>query len=105
MSQWSPKQYFKFKSQKTKLAIDLAKRIPLSHPKIYLITDATGEQRICKKITLQAYILGMDNSEDIIRKAKEVCPDMDFQVCGIMARLDWCHKKTVTEFASEYGNI
>lgn len=90
MSQWSSEQYLKFKSQRTQPAIDLAKRIPLSHPKKILdIGCGPGNSTsVLKKIFPQACILGVDNSEDMIKKAKEACPDIDFQVCDITSGFD-----------------
>lgn len=90
MSQWSSTQYLKFENQRTQPAIDLAKRITIKQPKDILdIGCGPGNSTsVLKKMFSQAYILGVDNSEDMIKKAKETYPDIDFQICDVTTQID-----------------
>lgn len=90
VAQWNSEQYLKFKKQRTQPAIDLAKRIPVDHPNHILdIGCGPGNSTsVLKKMFPQAHILGVDNSEDMIQKAKESYPDIDFQLCDVTTELD-----------------
>ena len=90
MSQWNSEQYLKFKNQRTQPAIDLAKRITIEQPKNILdIGCGPGNSTfVLKKMFPQAYILGVDNSEDMINKAKETYPNINFQLCDVTTDID-----------------
>lgn len=90
MKQWDAEQYLKFKNQRTRPAIDLAKRITVERPGNVLdIGCGPGNSTsVLKQRFPQAYILGVDNSEDMIKAAKESCPDIDFQLCDVTTGLD-----------------
>lgn len=90
MSQWSSIQYLKFENQRTQPAIDLAKKIAVKQPKNILdIGCGPGNSTsVLKKMFPQAYILGVDNSEDMIERAKEVYPDTNFQICDVTTEID-----------------
>ena len=83
MSQWNSEQYLKFENQRTQPAIDLAKRITIEQPKNILdIGCGPGNSTaVLKTMFPQADILGVDNSEDMIKKAKEAYPNINFQIC------------------------
>lgn len=90
MSKWNSEQYLKFKKQRTQPAIDLAKRISVEHPNNILdIGCGPGNSTsVLKKIFPQAYILGVDNSEDMIIKARESYPNINFELCDVTTELD-----------------
>lgn len=90
MSQWNSEQYLKFKKQRTQPAIDLVKRINVEQPKNILdIGCGPGNSTVVLKKTFpNAYILGVDNSENMINKAKESYPDIDFQMCDVTTKMD-----------------
>lgn len=90
MSQWDSGQYLKFRLQRTQPAIDLARRIENRHPKSVLdIGCGPGNStQVLKQMFPEASILGVDYSEDMIRKARESYPDMDFRLCDITSELD-----------------
>lgn len=90
MAQWDSEQYLKFQSQRTQPAIDLAKRIPLRQPGNVLdIGCGPGNSTaVLKGLFPQASILGVDNSENMIEKAKESHPDMDFRLCDVTTQAD-----------------
>lgn len=90
MSQWDSNQYLKFKSERTQPAIDLAKRIDVGEPENILdIGCGPGNSTsVLKKIFPNAHILGVDNSENMIKKARESYPDLDFRICDVTAEAD-----------------
>lgn len=90
MSQWSSEQYLKFEKQRTQPAIDLAKRITMENPKNILdIGCGPGNSTsVLQKIFPQAHILGVDNSEDMIAKAKRAYPNINFQMCDVSTEID-----------------
>lgn len=90
MSQWDSEQYLKFKKQRTQPAIDLVKRITTKQPgKILDIGCGPGNSTfVLKKAFPQAYLLGVDNSENMIKAAKESYPDMNFQLCDVTTGID-----------------
>ena len=90
MSQWNSEQYLKFENQRTQPAIDLAKRITMEQPKNILdIGCGPGNSTsVLKTAFPQADILGVDNSEDMIKKAIEAYPNINFQICDITTESD-----------------
>lgn len=90
ISQWDSEQYLKFKKQRTQPAIDLVKRITIEQPgKILDIGCGPGNSTfVLKKEFPQAYLLGVDNSENMMKAAKESYPDIDFRICDVTTELD-----------------
>jgi len=90
VSEWNSEQYLKFKKQRTQPAIDLAKRISVEHPKNILdIGCGPGNSTsVLKEIFPKACILGVDNSENMIKRAKESYPDINFKLCDVTTELD-----------------
>ena len=83
MSDWNPEKYLMFKKQRTQPAIDLAKRIINKDPKTVVdIGCGPGNSTvILKEVFPKSKILGIDSSENMIKKARSEHPDIDFQVC------------------------
>lgn len=90
MSEWNSEQYLKFKSQRTQPAVDLAKRITAGQPKNVLdIGCGPGNSTsVLKERFPNAEILGVDSSANMIEKAKESYPDLDFRICDVVSELD-----------------
>lgn len=90
MSQWNSEQYLKFKRQRTQPAIDLVKRISVAHPNNILdIGCGPGNSTsVLRKTFPQAYILGVDSSEDMIKKAKESYQNINFKLCDVTTELN-----------------
>lgn len=90
MSEWNSEQYLKFKKQRTQPAVDLAKRIPVEHPNNILdIGCGPGNSTsVLKKMFPQAHILGVDSSEDMIKKAKESYSDISFKLYDVTTGFD-----------------
>lgn len=85
MSDWNAEQYLKFKSQRTQPAEDLARRILTDNPQSVLDVGCGpgNSTRVLKNRFPKAHIIGVDSSETMIQKAKETCPDIEFQVMDI----------------------
>ena len=85
MSEWNSEQYLKFQNQRTQPAIDLAKRIEINNPKNILDVGCGpgNSTKVLKNVFPNAHILGIDSSENMIRKAREVYSDIAFKVMDI----------------------
>lgn len=92
MADWNSEQYLKFKAQRTQPAIDLAARLS-DKPRdrdmevIDLGCGPGNSTRVLKKRFPDAYIIGADNSENMIEKARKDNPDIDFAIMDIMGDL------------------
>lgn len=89
MPSWDASQYLKFQSQRTQPAIDLVNRIRLSNPeKILDVGCGPGNStRVLKDRFTHARVIGIDNSENMIEKAKADHPDMEFRLCDVSGDL------------------
>ena len=85
MSEWNSEQYLKFKAQRTQPAVDLVRRINLESPKEVLdIGCGPGNStKVLRDAFPAAHIVGIDNSEDMIRKAQGSHPDMEFKLMSV----------------------
>lgn len=91
MFQWNSEQYLKFKSQRTQPAVDLAKRISLQPPPESILDIGCGpgnSTAVLKELFPKADIIGVDNSENMIKKATELNSGIRFQVCDITTDLE-----------------
>lgn len=92
MADWNSEQYLKFKAQRTQPAIDLAARLS-GKPRdrdmevIDLGCGPGNSTRVLKKRFPDAYVIGADNSENMIEKARKDNPDIDFAIMDIMGDL------------------
>ncbi len=82
MFNWNSSQYLKFKSQRTQPAIDLARRVVDVNPKTILdIGCGPGNSTaVLKSVFLEAQILGIDTSPNMINEAKKTYPNIDFKL-------------------------
>lgn len=82
MFSWNAQQYLKFENQRTQPAIDLAKRINIDSPKSILdIGCGPGNSTaVLKSIFPESDILGIDNSPDMLNKARQNYPELKFKL-------------------------
>jgi trans-aconitate 2-methyltransferase len=90
MLTWDSEQYLKFKKQRTQPAIDLAKRISNRNPfNILDIGCGPGNSTaILRDFFPTAKILGVDSSEEMIKKARESNSNINFKLCDVLSELD-----------------
>ncbi len=83
MSDWSSAQYLKFEKERTQPAVDLANRISVKKPKrIVDIGCGPGNStQVMAQRYPDAYILGCDNSPNMLEAARENYPDIEFRIC------------------------
>jgi len=83
MPDWNASQYLKFEKQRTQPAIDLANRIGLTNP-VRILDVGCGpgnSSRVLKDKYIQARVIGIDNSENMLEKARADHPDIEFRLC------------------------
>lgn len=99
MEKWDSKQYLKFEQERTQPAVDLAKRIRLSHPaKIIDIGCGPGNStHVLKNYFPESDILGIDNSNNMIKAASEQYKDLRFMQCNA--------EKELGTFKSEFDIV
>jgi len=80
---WDSRQYLKFKAERTQPAVDLVNRINMDNPeKIIDIGCGPGNSTQVLAVRFpDAYIVGVDKSEDMISAAKKSYPNLDFKLC------------------------
>jgi trans-aconitate 2-methyltransferase len=78
MNDWQPKQYLKYKNERTQPSIDLVNRISHENPaRIIDIGCGPGNSTVILKNRWQdADIYGLDNSKNMIQKAEADFPDI-----------------------------
>ena len=89
MSDWDSSQYLKFKSERTQPAIDLVNRITVKNPNnIIDIGCGPGNSSFeLKKSFPSARVLGIDNSENMIKAANDRYGDIEFKLCDASTEL------------------
>ena len=82
MSGWNAEQYLKFKRERTQPSYDLAAGITVRDPaRIIDIGCGPGNSTaVLAERFKGAYILGADNSQDMIASAKKSHPELDFML-------------------------
>lgn len=90
MSEWNSKQYLKFERERTQPAIDLVKSIDKETPeRIVDIGCGPGNSTAqLRRRFPNAYILGIDNSEDMIETAQKNNSGIDFALCDASCGLN-----------------
>ena len=80
MLDWNPEQYEKFIKDRTQPAIDLANKLEVKEAKRILdLGCGTGNStKILKDRFPNARVIGADNSDEMLAKAKKTHPDIEF---------------------------
>lgn len=79
MADWNSEQYLKFKAQRTQPAIDLAARLGGKPLEIIDLGCGPGNStRALKNRFPGAFVIGADNSKNMVEKAREENPDLEF---------------------------
>ena len=92
MADWNSEQYLKFKTQRTQPAIDLAARLGGKQQGrdmevIDLGCGPGNSTRVLKNRFPNAFIIGADNSANMVEKARKDNPDLDFITLDISGDL------------------
>lgn len=87
MSDWNAKQYGKFENERTQPAVDLAMRVMKRDPKTMVDVGCGpgNSTAVLQSLFPNSHILGIDNSPDMILKAKSAHPDIEFQLCDALS--------------------
>lgn len=82
-SQWNPKQYLKFKSERTQPAMDLLNRIKIDAPaNIIDIGCGPGNSTaLLKNRYPNSNVIGADSSAEMLKKAAADYHDINFELC------------------------
>ena len=85
MADWNSSLYLKFKKERTQPAIDLANRVRTYHPeRIADIGCGPGNStEVLKSVFPNSEIHGIDNSLDMIDKARKEHPELTFYLCDV----------------------
>lgn len=79
MAKWNAAQYLKFSKERTQPAIDLARRIDNNPSSIIDLGCGPGNSTaVLRFVFPSASIVGIDSSEDMIRKAESTYEDLRF---------------------------
>jgi len=89
MADWNSAQYLKFEKERTQPAVDLVNRIDAVEPKkiIDIGCGPGNSTAVLAKRFSGSYILGVDNSEDMIAAAKKNHPYLNFKLCDVSHEL------------------
>jgi trans-aconitate 2-methyltransferase len=89
MADWNPSNYLKFKNERTQPSIDLAARISVASPKsiMDLGCGPGNSTKILVDKWPKAIVTGIDNSPEMIKKAKADHPDLSWMLSDI-AQMD-----------------
>lgn len=85
MRDWNSTQYLMFENERTQPGIDLVNRIYSEDPKkiIDIGCGPGNSTQVLAKRFPNAYILGVDNSQNMIETAKSNFPNLDFKICDV----------------------
>ncbi len=82
---WDPAQYFKFADHRLRPAVDLLSRIDIESPSVVYDLGAGGGN-VTELLAMRwpdARIIGVDNSEEMLRQAAERAPNIEWEVGDI----------------------
>lgn len=87
MGDWSSLQYLKFQNERTQPAIDLAARVIKYAPKTVAdIGCGPGNSTaVLKGMLPDSHIIGIDNSLNMIERAKNDHPELEFALCDALS--------------------
>lgn len=110
MAEWNSGLYRKFENQRTQPARDLAERIKGTNPHTVLdIGCGPGNSTaVLKAVFPCAQITGIDNSENMIQRAKSEYPDIQFELCdvhAILGRYDVLFSNACLQWVPEHRTL
>ncbi len=81
---WDPAQYLRFGDARLRPALDLLAQVPLAAPaRVVDLGCGPGTvTRVLRQRYKSAEITGIDNSEPMLAKAREIAPDCRFEAAG-----------------------
>ncbi|MGO4524326.1 trans-aconitate 2-methyltransferase [Microvirga sp. 2MCAF35] len=85
MADWDARQYLKFEDERTRPSLDLLGRVPLEAPTNCLdlgCGPGNSTELIARRYPA-ARIIGLDNSPDMLAKARTRLPNLDFEEADI----------------------
>lgn len=90
MSDWNSEQYLKYADERTQPSVDLVNRIITENPqKILDVGCGPGNStNVLAQRFSKAYILGIDNSSNMVETAKKKYPALDFMLYDAGKDLD-----------------
>lgn len=94
MSDWNPSLYLKFEKQRTQPSIDLISRIEKQNP-ASIIDIGCGPGNSTKELKRNwptAQVIGLDSSPNMIEKAKQQMPDLEWVLADAGADLNYLGK-------------
>ncbi len=82
---WNADKYLQFENERTQPCIDLANRIRSFAPKsiIDLGCGPGNSTNVLQTVFPESDILGIDNSQNMIDKARSAHPEIRFELCGV----------------------
>jgi trans-aconitate 2-methyltransferase len=85
MADWSPAQYLKFASERSRPALDLLNALTLANPRVVcdLGCGPGNSTALLKARYPEAAIMGFDNSPAMIAEAKKAVPAVTFELADI----------------------
>lgn len=80
MPSWNPDQYLKFARERTQASVDLVSRIEVENPRsiIDIGCGPGNSTRVLRDRWPNAHFSGLDNSEEMISKARTDFPDIEW---------------------------
>ena len=84
---WDPSQYLKFGNERLRPALDLLARVPLDAPAA-LVDLGCGAGNVTQFIARRwpaAHVTGVDNSAEMLAKARAALPSAEWIESGIAA--------------------
>lgn len=84
MNEWNAEQYMKFAKERTQPSVDLINRLDFSPRSVLDIGCGPGNSTAMLKDRFpDAKILGVDSSDNMLKKARESHPDLEFEKCFV----------------------
>lgn len=84
MNEWNAEQYMKFARERTQPSVDLISRLDFSPRSILDIGCGPGNSTAMLKDRFpNAKILGVDSSDNMLKKARESYPELEFKKCFV----------------------
>lgn len=102
MAEWNADQYTKFLKERTQPAVDLANKINIENPReiIDIGCGPGNSTRVLADRFSGAHIIGADNSQNMLDKAKSQNPELDFMIFDASRDFSGFNKKFDVVFSN-----